>query len=45
MKVEAAVLKRLGPIPFWRGQTKCLDELQRIYQKAMEAARQAQCKA
>jgi len=39
MKIETPVLKRLGPVPFWRGQAKCLDELQRMYQKAMEAAR------
>lgn len=34
MKIESAVLKRLGPIPFWRGEKKCLDELNRIYHKA-----------
>lgn len=34
MKIESAVLKRLGPIPFWRGEKKCLDELNRIYRKA-----------
>lgn len=34
MKIESAVLKRLGPIPFWRGEKKCLDELNRIYGKA-----------
>ena len=34
MKIESAVLKRLGPIPFWRGERKCLDELNRIYRKA-----------
>ena len=38
MKIESPVLKRLGPIPFWRGSSKCLDELQRIYKKATEAA-------
>ena len=38
MKIESAVLRRLGPVPFWRGEKKCLDELQRIYKKAAEAA-------
>jgi len=38
MKIESPVLKRLGPVPFWRGTGKCLDELQRIYKKAAEAA-------
>jgi len=38
MKVESPVLRRLGPVPFWRGAVKCLDELQRIYRKAAEAA-------
>lgn len=42
MKIETPILKRLGPVPFWRGQVRCLDELQRIYQRAMEAARRAQ---
>ena len=34
MKIESAVLRRLGPVPFWRGEKKCLDELNRIYRKA-----------
>ena len=38
MKIESPVLRRLGPVPFWRGTSKCLDELQRIYKKAQEAA-------
>ena len=38
MKIESPVLRRLGPVPFWRGTVKCLDELQRIYKKAFEAA-------
>lgn len=41
MKTEAAILRRLGPIPFWRGEKKCVDALQRIYRKAMESARQS----
>lgn len=39
MKIESAVLRRLGPVPFWRGEKRCLDELQRIYSRASEAAR------
>lgn len=38
MKRENPVLKRLGPIPFWRGSEKCLASLDRIYRKAQEAA-------
>ena len=38
MKIESPVLRRLGPVPFWRGTSKCLDELQRIYRKASAAA-------
>ena len=40
MKIETPVLKRLGPVPFWRGEKKCLDELQRIYKRAAEYARE-----
>ena len=38
MKIESPVLKRLGPVPFWRGEKKCLAKLNRIYKKAREAA-------
>ena len=38
MKIESPILRRLGPVPFWRGGKKCLDELQRIYTKAAAAA-------
>ena len=34
MKIETPILRRLGPVPFWRGSTKCLNELQRIYTRA-----------
>ena len=37
MKIETPVLKRLGPIPFWRGEGRCLDELEKMYRKAMSA--------
>ena len=39
MKIETPILKRLGPVPFWRGEKKCLDELQRIYNRAIESAK------
>lgn len=35
MKIETPILRRLGPVPFWRGSEKCLEELERIYRKAM----------
>lgn len=38
MKIESSVLKRLGPVPFWRGEKKCLAELNRIYKKAKASA-------
>ena len=38
MKIESPVLKRLGPVPFWRGEKKCLDELNRIYEAARKHA-------
>ena len=38
MKIESPVLRRLGPVPFWRGESKCLEALQRIYKKASETA-------
>ena len=37
-KKESAVLKRLGPVPFWRGERKCLDALGEMYSRAMESA-------
>jgi uncharacterized Zn finger protein len=39
MKIETPVLKRLGPVPMWRGEQKCLDTLETVYRKAREAAR------
>lgn len=38
MKVETPILRRLGPVPFWRGSVKCLEELERIYRKSAAAA-------
>ena len=43
MKIESEVLKRLGPVPFWRGEKKCLAELERIYKVAMETAKSEAC--
>jgi len=40
MKVDSPVLKRLGPIPFWRGTGKCLEELDKIYRRAVTASRE-----
>ena len=36
MKIETPILKKLGPIPFWRGREKCLDSLEKMYRSAME---------
>ena len=38
MKIESPVLRRLGPVPFWRGTKKCLPELDVVYRRAREAA-------
>ena len=38
MKIETPLLRRLGPVPFWRGEKRCLDELERIYRRAMARA-------
>jgi len=38
---DPPVLKRLGPVPFWRGEQKCLSVLEPIYRRAMECARAA----
>lgn len=40
MKIETPLLKRLGPVPFWRGETRCLDVLEPMYRRAMERARE-----
>lgn len=41
MKIESPVLRRLGPVPFWRGTKKCLPELDLVYRRAAEAASRA----
>ena len=33
----AIVVRRLGPIPFWRGQTRCVDALAKIYERVARA--------
>jgi len=38
MKIDTPVLKRLGPVPFWRGENRCLDALETMYRRAMAAA-------
>ena len=42
MKIESPVLRRLGPVPFWRGEKKCLDALEAIYRKVRDAAQRLQ---
>lgn len=41
MKIETPILKCLGHVPFWRGEQKCLDVLESIYKRAMEASRRS----
>ncbi len=38
MKIETPILKRLGPVPFWRGERKCLDVLESMYTRSRRAA-------
>lgn len=38
MRSDPPVLRRLGPVPFWRGEQKCLSVLEPIYRRAMENA-------
>ena len=41
MKIETPMLRRLGPVPFWRGERKCLDELERMYRRAIADAEES----
>lgn len=41
MKTEAPVVKRLGPVPFWRGERRVCEQLEEIYRKAIEKANSA----
>lgn len=36
MKIETPILKRLGPVPFWRGERRCLEQLEEIYRRVAE---------
>jgi len=38
VKIETPILRRLGPVPFWRGEKRCLDALERIYRRAIARA-------
>lgn len=38
MRSDPPVLRRLGPVPFWRGEQRCLSVLEPIYRRAMENA-------
>ena len=39
MKIETPVLRRLGPVPFWRGSERVLDALESAYARASAKAR------
>ena len=41
MKIETPILKRLGPIQFWRGERKCLESLETMYRRGKTAAQAA----
>jgi hypothetical protein len=41
MKIETPILKRLGPVPFWRGLKKSLEELDVMYVKSARKAQEA----
>ena len=45
MRSDPPVLRRLGPVPFWRGEQKRLTALEPIYRRAMENARSAHGRA
>ena len=38
---QSSILKRLGPIPFWRGSVRCVDSLARIYGRCQTVAADA----
>ena len=44
MKIETPILRRLGPVPFWRGERKCLEALEQIYRRAIDAAQTLQAR-
>ena len=38
MKIESKLLKRLGPVPYWRAERKCLEALDVHYRQAAAKA-------
>ena len=41
MKIEVRTVRRLGPVPRWRGERRVQDQLEEIYRKAVEKANSA----
>lgn len=41
MKIENSTVRRLGPVPFWRGERRVQEQLEEIYRKAVEKAKSA----
>ena len=39
--LQSSILRRLGPIPFWRGTARCVDALTRIYSRCQPVAADA----
>ncbi len=44
MNESFPVLKRLGPVPLWRGEEHCLSEFEVMYRKARDYALRALAK-
>ena len=43
MKNEVPVVRRMGPVPFWRGERRIKEQLEEIYRKAIEKAERLKC--
>lgn len=41
MKIEVKTVRRLGPVPFWRGEKRVQEQLEEVYRKAIEKAKSA----
>ena len=41
MKIETPLLERMGPVPFWRGEERCLESLETAYRRASLRAEEA----
>jgi len=41
MKLGSTAINRLGAIPFWRSEEKCLESLALLYERAADKARAA----